>query len=157
MHDATRSATEVSSFGRYGTGRGELNMARGIAVADDGDVYVADGGNNVVTQFTANGDHVRTLTGPFAGDLRGITLDEARRNLWVVDAEGGQLERFALGTGRHTGTFGAGCGEGPDSSPTEGVRSTSRRTGDVWVADYGNFRIQRYTPAGAFVGGVPLG
>jgi DNA-binding beta-propeller fold protein YncE len=155
VNDATRSATQVGSFGRFGTDPGELNMVRGIAVAGNGDVYVADGGNNVVTHFDRDGDHVRTLTGPFAGDLRGITLDEARGNLWVVDANGSQLERFDLASGEHTGTFGGGNGSGPAQFADGGRQIDVTSDGELWVADYGNFRVHRYTPEGEFVAAYP--
>ncbi len=153
--DATKSVTEVASFGEYGTGPGKLNTVRGIAVADNGDIYVADGGNNVISHFTNDGDHVRTLTGPFAGDLRGITLDEDRDTLWLVDAQGSQLERFDLTTGNHTGTFASGVGSGPGQFADGGRQVDVTSDGDVWVADYGNFRVHRYNPAGGFVAAYP--
>jgi DNA-binding beta-propeller fold protein YncE len=158
MSDSSRSATQVASFGSFGTGPGQLNTVRGITVADNGDIYVADGGNNVVTHFRNDGQYVRTLTGNFGGDLRGITLDEANDALWLVDADGGNIERLSISTGQPVRTFGS-MGEGNLQFADGGRQLDVTPDGHVWVADYGNFRIQRFdptkTPANAFVGDYP--
>ena len=41
----------VHSFGKVGSGRGELNSPRGIAVDQDGFVYVCDNGNRRIQVF----------------------------------------------------------------------------------------------------------
>ena len=41
----------VHSFGKFGSGRGELNSLRGIAVDQDGFVYVCEEGNNRIQVF----------------------------------------------------------------------------------------------------------
>ncbi len=42
----------LTEFGGYGTGDGQFNYPRGIAIAPSGDVYVADSGNNRIQKFT---------------------------------------------------------------------------------------------------------
>jgi DNA-binding beta-propeller fold protein YncE len=149
VNDATKSVRQEFSFGTYGTGPGQLNTARGITVADNGDIFVVDGGNNVITQFSRTGQYIRTITGPFGGDLRGITLDEQRNTLWVVDADGANLEQFTFDAGTqewvHVRSYGSE-GEGPGQFADGGRQVDVSPDGNVWVADYGNFRIQRFTP-----------
>ena len=41
----------VHSFGKRGTGRGELKGPRGIAIDEDGFVFVCDVGNNCIQVF----------------------------------------------------------------------------------------------------------
>jgi hypothetical protein len=158
VDDARKRATQVSSFGSFGTGASQLNMVRGIDVADNGDIYVADGGSNVVKHFRNDGGYVRTLTGNFGGDLRGITLDEANDAVWLVDADGGNIERLSISTGQPVRTFGS-MGAGNLQFADGGRQLDVTPDGHVWVADYGNFRIQRFdptkTPANAFVGDYP--
>jgi|SRR5215204_5448201 len=42
-------------WGRFGTGDGEFDRPRGIAVDSDGNVYVADSGNNRIQKFNSTG------------------------------------------------------------------------------------------------------
>jgi sugar lactone lactonase YvrE len=48
----TSEGTRISSFGKYGTGNGEFNHPRSIAVDNDGNIYVADTGNHRIQKFT---------------------------------------------------------------------------------------------------------
>jgi DNA-binding beta-propeller fold protein YncE len=152
--DATETAIEVASFGVYGNGEGQINTVRGFDVAENGNIYVADGGQNVVNEFTNDGTFVRRMTAPFRGDIRGLSLDEERDRFWVVDAQGGQLERFRLSDGKHLGTSGSvGSGEGQFADGGRQVDVTP--DGHAWVADYGNFKVHEYDQNGVFVDEYP--
>ncbi len=152
--DATQTAVEVHSFGEYGNGEGQINTVRGFDIAANGNIYVADGGQNVVNEFTNDGTFVRRITAPFRGDIRGLALDEAHDRFWVVDAQGGQVERFRLSDGRHLGTSGSvGSGEGQFADGGRQVDVTP--DGHAWVADYGNFKIHEYDENGGFVDEYP--
>ncbi len=48
----TSEGTRISSFGKYGTGNGEFNHPRSIAVDHEGNIYVADTGNHRIQKFT---------------------------------------------------------------------------------------------------------
>ena len=49
----------IGTAGVAGAGAGELNTPRGVAVAADGTIYVADSGNNRIEVFGADGQFVR--------------------------------------------------------------------------------------------------
>ena len=46
-------ATFISEWGIYGTGNGSLNSPRGIALDQQGNVYVADTANNRIQVLSA--------------------------------------------------------------------------------------------------------
>ena len=50
-------------LGRSGSGEGEFNRPAGVAVDKDGDIYVADRGNDRVQQFDATGRYVDKFIG----------------------------------------------------------------------------------------------
>jgi hypothetical protein len=75
-----------------------------VAVAPNGDVYVADGyGSSYINQYSAKGDYIRTFGGKGAepGKLNqphGIWMDlrTGKPILMVADRQNNRLQRFAL-------------------------------------------------------------
>lgn len=56
----TLSGKWVSKIGEWGSGNGQFNDPKGIAVDKKGNVYVADSGNNRIQMFTSGNEFVRT-------------------------------------------------------------------------------------------------
>ncbi|MET0306688.1 MAG: NHL repeat-containing protein [Solirubrobacterales bacterium] len=89
--------------------QGENNIAPGVisspedlAVGPEGNVFVADGGDNYVAVFSAAGEYIETFgnTGPEAlVEPRAIASDEAG-SLWVADSAADEVKRFSA-----TGAF----------------------------------------------------
>lgn len=85
-------------IGKRGTGPGEFNLPRDLAIGKDGRLYVVDGGNFRVVVFDRNGKYLTTFgsvgrqLGQFsrpkeiAADLQG--------NVYVVDAAFGNFQVF---------------------------------------------------------------
>jgi sugar lactone lactonase YvrE len=50
-----KSGKEVASFGKTGSGKGELCSPGGLAIAPDGSIFVADSGNHRIQALLAAG------------------------------------------------------------------------------------------------------
>lgn len=76
-----------------------FNHPNDVAVAEDGEIYVADGyGNSAIHRFTREGKHIQTWGNPgsLAGEFRvphGIWVDEDDRVL-VADRENNRVQVF---------------------------------------------------------------
>jgi len=157
------NACQVSSFGTYGNDPGQLNTPRGVAFDGDGNMWIADGGANRLVKVAPDGTELGrygtpgtgTGAGQLAGDIRGVAIDRARNAVYVVDATGGQVEKFNLTTGAPVSNFGA-IGAGPGQFRDGGRQVTvNPANGDVWAADFGGYRIMRWTSTGSYVGAYP--
>jgi hypothetical protein len=106
-----------------GGGAGQLDYPIGIATDPSGDVYVGDSENNRIDEFSAAGAFIKAYG-------------------WGVSDGASQFETCTITC--QTGIAGAGGLYGP-----AGVATDS--SGDVYVADVGNNRIDEFSPAGAFI------
>ena len=129
----------VARFGRHGgdgtasTVRGEFNDPRGLAIDPDGNLWVADHGNNRVQKLGPDGRFLAVI-GRNGGDgsagvaaaqfkqPRGVAVDRAG-NLFVADKNNHRIQKFdPTGQfirvwGRHGGDGSAGKGSGEFNTP----------------------------------------
>lgn len=95
------SGKHLLDIGRRGTGPGELNLPRDVAIGKDGRIYVVDGGNFRIQVFEPDGTFVRNFGsvgkqfGQFARPKE-IATDSAG-NVYVVDAAFGNFQIFSAG------------------------------------------------------------
>lgn len=93
-----KTGNHVLDFGTRGTGKGELNLPRDVAIGRDGMLYVVDGGNFRVQVFGPDGTFVKTFgnvgrqTGQFSRPKEAAV--DADGNLYVVDAAFGNFQIF---------------------------------------------------------------
>ena len=159
----TSTGTFLTKWGNYGTGNGQFNNPRGVAVDGDGDVYVADLANNRVQKFNSTGTfltkwgtagigHSQFASG---GGVNDLAVDGSG-NVWVTDRSNQRVQQFApVPTPSEAAPVfvrawgSAGSGNGQFNSPD--AVGVSPVTGDVYVADRGNHRVQQFTREGVFV------
>jgi len=179
MQQFTSGGTFVRKWGHFaGTGDGELTEPRGAATGPGGTVYVSDYGNNRIERFDASGNFVRAwgwgvadgssapetctdncragLAGSGDGQFsnpEGLATNSAGR-VYVVESANNRVQEFtSAGTfirkwGANGGDGTSGSGNGEFSNPN-GIAVSP--TGNVYVADTNNGRIQEFTPTGAFI------
>jgi YD repeat-containing protein len=146
--------TYSTSFGKQGPGEGEFNGGAVYATTDGaGDVWVTDGSNNRVDEFSPTGTFIREFgeTGSGNGQFifpAGIGINKATGEIYVADYSHSRIEQFtSTGTFiRAFGTFGSGNGQ---LSLPYGV--AVEPSGNVLVADSGNNRIEKFSSTGTFI------
>ncbi len=93
-----RSGAHLMDIGRRGSGPGEFNLPRDLAIGLDGRLYVVDGGNFRVVVFDRDGRHLRSFGsvgkqyGQFARPKE-VAVDRDG-NVYVVDAAFGNFQIF---------------------------------------------------------------
>lgn len=168
----------VAAWGSSGTGSGQFNTPRNVAIGPDGSIYVLDSGNARVQKFTADGTwvtawgHECRLYEALAGcqqedgsggfsDPWGIAVDEAN-NVYVADTWNHRIQKFT-GSGEFVTMWGQySIAEAPSDMPGYfwGPRDVVAQNGLIYVTDTGNKRVQVFTPNGEFVtawGGKGIG
>ena len=94
----TRTGDLIRTVGTRGTEDGNFNLPQQITAADDGTIYVTDGGNFRVQSFTPDGDFISKFgsigrkSGQFSRP-KGITTDR-EGNIYVVDSAFGNFQIF---------------------------------------------------------------
>lgn len=151
------SQLEVSAGG---DGDGEFSQARGIAVDDDGFIYVADMYNGRIQKFDSAGNFVTkwgtvgTGNGEF-GWPEDIYFDSTSDLLYVADNEGNDVyenTRVQVFTtaGVYQSTIGTWGYEDNQLDKIGGI--TKGADGNIHISDLNRHKIKVYTTAGAFQG-----
>jgi uncharacterized protein (TIGR03663 family) len=149
-----------------GTGRGQFDQPRGIAVSPtDGSVYVVDMGNDRIERFDENGEFVGIWGGETGGTLSfaesdaggptGIATgpdgliyvaDTWNHRVVVIDQSGRQIREIGGGFGN--------TNDAPDATPEQGKffgpRGVAVFNDEVYVVDTGNERVQVFGLDGTF-------
>ena len=153
--------THQRTIGRPGSGPGELNAPSGVAVAPNGDLYVADFYNQRVQHLNSEGDFVKQWgttkkVGIWGGELNYPTdvAVSANGTLFVADGYNDRVQVFAP-DGRFLRRWGGPFGMniyGPFNGWFTTVTAiTVERGGNVFVSDFYNGRVQKFTASGSFL------
>jgi hypothetical protein len=124
------TCTTTCLAGNGGGGAGQIDGAYDVATDSSGDVYVADAGNKRIDEFSAGGSFIKAYG-------------------WGVS--GGAGFETCTSTCQH-GNKGAGAGQFLEPY---GVATDS--SGDVYVADAGDERIDEFSAGGSFIKAYGLG
>jgi tripartite motif-containing protein 71 len=152
-------------WGLFGTADGEFNQPRGIAVDSDGNVYVADSGNNRIQKFTSTGMFLDKWGERGNGEGQFINpayiAVDSNNDIYVTEDFTGilspsptpprpRIQKFTR-TGDFIKQWGekAGIGDGEFLQP-RGIAIESNDD-DILVVDSRNFRIQKFTSDREFI------
>jgi DNA-binding beta-propeller fold protein YncE len=130
-----------------GTGATErLITPVAVAVADSGNVFVADTGRSDVVQFAANGAFLRSMKKPESGTYKPASVAVHGDRLYAADMAAQAVDVYSTADGRHLQTIG-----GPGSDPgrfayPSGV--TTNSAGALLVSELLGARVQVLSPDG---------
>jgi len=145
----------LSSFGEFGPGVGQMSAPSQLAVAPDGDLYVADAGNDRIDVYAGDGSFLRSFGAGRLDEPRDVALDDQGR-AYVADTGNHRIAVFSS-SGAFLFSFGEEAGEGELVEPVGLDVDASMFGSTVYVADAGNNLIASYEPDGDFIHsfGVP--
>ena len=161
--DGTPSSSKSGQFGSHGTGTGQFDTPRDVAIDEAGAIYVADAGNNRVQKFSSTGVFQWATPSGFSNTASvntpiGLTWDAANDLLLVASTGQDAIKAY-----NSTGTL---AWRSPPGVMTNGLQTgeididaprdvTRGPDGRIWIADYHHHRVAIFnvTPP-ATVGGV---
>ena len=144
---------QYTVIGTSGPAVVQFNRPRGMALAPDRRLYVADSDNNRIqiwnpanSTWSAIGSY-GTNAGMFKQPF-GVVVDSSY-NLFVADANNNRVQRRAAATGTWTvwGGTATGTGQGTFNGPFGVALDAS---GSLYVSDHYNNRVQKMTPSGVW-------
>ncbi len=150
----------VSKWGKPGRGASLLHGGEfmapmyGLAIDQQGCLFVVDNGNNRVQKFDSAGNFI-IMWGNFGSahanfhNPTGVACD-AKGDVYVVDTNNHRVQKFDGKLGGYLMKFGSrGNGEGQFNSPW-GI-AIDRVRGYIYVVDSANFRVQKFDMTGEFI------
>ncbi len=115
---------------------GGFYFPNGLALADDGRVYVSDGDNRRIQVYDSKGEFKQFID--TSGVPRGVAIDDAER-LYAVDAIAHTIDIYTLEGERLTQFGGQGFGPGQFNYPND-ITTDSR--GRIYITDRDNNQVQ---------------
>jgi RHS repeat-associated protein len=115
-----------SQFGSAGSGAGQFSVPIGMAIESSGNIWIADSSNNRLEKFTASGTFIEAI---------GFGVSDGK-------------EKYEICTSSCRAGI-AGKGEGQFDEPKDVAINSS--TGDIYVADSANGRIEELSSSATFI------
>jgi tripartite motif-containing protein 71 len=154
----------LGQWGSQGSGDGQFQYPSGIIVDTLGNVYVTDMSNNRIEKFNSSGVFLAKwgknggdgTPGSGDGEFKSpydIAIDSSN-NIYVADTYNYRVQKFTSAGvfiakwGKNGGDGTSGVGDG-EFDNINGIFVDS--SGNIYVADTGNNRIQKLTSSGVFV------
>ena len=145
--------TTACRAGIVGSGSGQFNTPEGLAVNGAGDVFVADRGNKRIEELTTEGVFVRSITNSAEPEGPSDVVLDSSGDLWTtynIQSNSERIDEFSS-EGSLLRSWGSHGSESGKLNAPE--RLTVGPGGDIWLAEYGNSRVQVFSPAGTYLYG----
>lgn len=166
------SGEYVLQFGSYGSEDGQLNNPYGIGIDSNDNIYVVDNGNKRIQKFDSNGNYL--LKFGTNGSAQGQFLSptylaiDSQNNVYTSDSNNYRIQKFDS-NGNFLFMFGWGVLDGNNSLQVCSSGCLRGKSGsgngqlnipfgialdindNVYVANYGNHRIEKYDSSGNFL------
>lgn len=151
--DATSGVTVAGGNGQ-GAAANQLNTPSGVALDIAGNIYVADAANYRVQKWALNATSGVTVAGgngygSAANQLsaaNGVAVDEAQ-NVYVADYNNNRVQRWAPNTTSGVQVAGGTAyGSAANQLNFPSKVAVSILDKNLYVADYGNHRVQKWSP-----------
>jgi len=149
--------TYLGQWGSPGSSDGEFDYPFGIATDDDDNVYVADKDNDRIQKFDSNGNFLTKWGSEGSGDGQlngpfGIAVADDG-SIYVSELYNNRVQKFVWDVGTSSYVYSTkwgvwGSGDGQFKQP-RGIAIDS--SGDVYVAEDANDRIQKFDSDGTFL------
>nr|ACD54714.1 NHL repeat containing hypothetical protein RRC374-like protein [Adineta vaga] len=147
---------KVAGSGSQGSTASTFREPNGITVDSMGNVYVSDFTTHRVMKWAVNATFGTMVAGTgVSGNSTdqvyqpaGLYFDEIKSYLYIADASNHRIQRYYLGSTINITTVagGYGLGTGNQQLNTPYSVCVSKKTGDIYIADTFNNRIQRWSP-----------
>ena len=133
-----RDGNFIKTWGGKGAAPGQFNVPHSIAIDAQGLVYVADRGNKRIQVFDADGQYIRDWV--YFGTPAGLYIG-ADPYIYLANGHHGQIIRLDM-SGRILGMTGT-TGKAPGQYGEAHFIAVAP-TGEIYVADTLNWRVQKY-------------
>ena len=141
------------TFGKKGSGKGEMMFPLGIDVDDEGNVYLADSGNHRIQVFDSFGQYKSQLRVPSnegaPSDPTDLIVNESENRMFVVDNDNHYILSYTLDTFELIDTFGS-----PGMEKREfryPFLISADKNNYLYIVDVINTRVQVLNSDGKFV------
>ena len=153
------------------SGLAELDFPTSVAVDSNGNVYIADSGNNVIREISSTTGFINTIVGGLAttqqlSDPETVVVDSSG-NLYISEQNGVRISKFSNGiltvlAGNGYIGYSGDNGPGIDASLDDPTAIALDSKGYLYICDTNNSLIRKIAPdgtittiAGTTISGVP--
>ena len=151
-----QNGKKIRSFGTFGSAEGQFYRPTGIAIDSAGNILVADGANNHIQKFTAEGVFLKVVGRRGNGNLEfdyplGIGINQKDNKVYVCDRWNHRvqiLNEDLTFCSTITGTDKCCWDDGYFKFPWDVAFDS---IGNIYIADSWNNCIQVFTPEGIFL------
>jgi len=138
---------------REGNSHAPLSLPVGVAVDSEDRLFVSDADLHTIVCFSPSGQPLASFGTAQLGRPGGIALDRQRNRLYVADAKASRIAVFDTASLQFVAYFGSPSKPGDRTGGTfyAPTNVALDRSGNLYIADTWNYRVQILDPAGKFI------